>query len=225
MTNYPTGPVACFALLVAVLVLSAAGGDECPEADGATAWMAHLRSCLGRVFSIRAEFVQERWQKLHGVRDEWRGTLEVKRGGRYRITYVAPNPRLLVSDGTRSWAYIRSAKVAYSSPEGDATWTRIAGFLVGDEVKKAFNSSLLTGASQPAEGLGAVELTPREKDPFLASLVLVLDNRCPCIRRLLVTHHDGSVTRVTLSEVRFNVGIGKRRFTFTPPRGTRVVGP
>ena len=218
-------PIACLVFLVSVLTLSRADGDERPEAEGAVVWMNHLRSCLRRVFSIRAEFVQERRQKLHGTRDEWRGTLEVRRGGRYRITYAAPERRLLVSDGTTAWAYNQSAKVAYASPEGDATWERIAGFLVGDEVENTFDFNLLSGASQPAEGLGAIELTPREQDPFLASLVLVLDNRCPCIRRLLVTHHDGSVTRVTLSDVRFNVGIGNRRFTFTPPRGTRVVGP
>jgi outer membrane lipoprotein-sorting protein len=42
---------------------------------------------------------------------------------------------------------------------------------------------------------------------------------------VLFEDHSGSVTRVTLTGVKTNVGIGNKLFRFTPPAGAAIVQP
>ena len=198
-----------------------------PVVEDATAkiWLKHMRGCLKKVFSIKAKFVQEHRAKHRAEDEKWEGVLEVRRGGRYRLTYKLPDKRLVVSDGETIWAYDREAKTAYSSPAGETVLDDLLALLVGKETEHAVEVRFLGGSGHPDEGVAAIELVPSRNHPFLSSIVLTLEKACPAIRRILVTHHDGSVTRVTLSDIKTNVGMGKRRFMFKPPGGTRVVTP
>ncbi len=212
-------------VLLMTLVLPDVGMTQATSPD-ATVWVSHLRACLKRVFSIRAEFVMERKDKQSATDEAWQGTLELRRGGRYRLTYHSPKRRLVVSDGVTAWAYDQAARIAYSSPADDLLVDHLLELISGEQYKKHFKIDFLGGSTRPrGGGFGAIQLIPFKKHPFIASLTFTLDNKCPCIRRVLIAHHDGTVTRITLSDVHFNVGIGKRRFEFTPPKGTHVITP
>jgi outer membrane lipoprotein carrier protein len=216
---------AVLTLLFALLAPLASIARDVDEPDGSAVWLAHLRDCLKNVFSIKASFVQENRAKNRPNGAAWSGTLEVRRGGRYRIAYKTPKPRLIVSDGKTIWAFDRAASVAVSSPADGSILDSLLGFLVGSGTSELFDAVLLGGASHPDEGFGVLDIIPVQKHPYFSSVILTLGGDCPCIRRVLVTYPGGSLTRITLSEIQTNVGMGQRRFQFTPPRGMRVVVP
>ena len=198
--------------------------DAGPADKAASHWLKRLRECQKGVFSIRADFVQERFHKLRPSPEKMVGVAEVRRGGRVRLKYLKPTGKTITSDGEVLWAYDQEERTAYKSDAKKSLINRIFGFIL-DDGGDAFSSRLLGGETQTGKGPVAIELSGRVEDPAVKKVVLTLDEPCPLITRVLVVDHTGAVTRITLSNIETNVKLGKRRFIFRPPRGTSVVKP
>ena len=213
-----------FVIGLALCLTEALGAEE-PHDPTAT-WLKHVRRCVRKVFSLRADFVQEiKYKRDHPEGDVLRGVVEVRRGGRYRLTYKLPEKRLVVCDGQNIWSFDKPTKTAYSASVEGTVLDEALGLLTGDENEVAFLARYLGGASCPDQGKAAIELLPRNKDALVASIIVTLNNQCPCIQRILVVDHAGSVMRLTLNNIETNVGLGKRRFLFKPPKGTKIITP
>ncbi len=217
--------------LILVVALTAHGQWSVAHDAGlmdetAEEWLGHVRNCLKDVFSIRARFIQETKHKLaHPVTDELRGIVEVRRGGRVRLEYKTPARRLLVTDGKTMWAFDPAAKTVITGSPGHSALSGVFALLVDGMDNTAFTASHIGGATKVGDGLAVIELVPSVRDPLVKSIVLTLDKECPCIKRVMIADHAGAVIRVTLENLRLNVGIGARRFRFVPPPGIRVVRP
>ena len=197
------------------------------NAENATdKWLTHLRVACRKVFSVKADIVQEVFAG-RGTEQIFRaqGVLEMRRKGRLRITYTAPTNGILVTNQEESWYYNKSNSVAFHLPDGVFLGGDIEPFFFGKAETEQFEVVHLGGSTDPAnENEAAVlSLVPVAPDPYIASLLITVHPQVPCIRRVTVVTHRGNIIRITLKNVQYNVGIGARRFDFIPPKRAIII--
>jgi outer membrane lipoprotein carrier protein len=118
------------------------------------------------------------------------GKVSVKKPGRMRWTYVKPERKEFVSDGTKVYSYIpldQRVIVSPVSPANEATTPAL--FLAGNgDIVRDFTSA----AAEPAvPGTVAVKLTPRKNDPEFEYLVVSMDPKTLQIRALSTLDRQG----------------------------------
>jgi len=218
-----TAAAACLVLALAAAVTVAAA----PVADDpAAAWLGHARKCLAGVRSISARFSQDLVHPLGDRGAPETGTLELRRGGRLRLDYDAPNRRQVACDGRMVRSWDPASRLFVEQP---ATRDLLSAFalVAGDEPGTALSARFLGGAREPEPGggRGVIALTPAGDHPLVERVVLVLEPSCPGVARVVVVDGRGAALRLTFSAVRENPGIGHRRFVLEPPAGVKVVRP
>ena len=153
-----------------------------------------------------------------------RGELLVKKPGRMRWTYSAPEEKVFVSDGERLYSYVPADRqvVVSAMPQGDEASTPIL-FLVGKgNLARDFDAFPAAVEGAPA-GSVSVRLTPKRPQREYAWLTLVVDARNLSLRMLQSADAQGGVSTFTFLDLKENVGIPDGRFVFKIPRGTDVI--
>ncbi len=215
--------------LLAVSVRTMGEQQSPPSENPAELWLAHLRHCLERVHSVRAQFEQESISSSLEPQSSATGTIEVRRKRRFRLQYRSGIQGLLVSNGHVLWSYHPPSNIAVKSRTRDSLLPDLFDFIAGQSTRQPpdapFTTRFLGGAPRPGEGPASIALIPSTPDPFVQKIVLGLKGGCPSLGRVLIVDHAGIVNRFTLSQIEINPKIGNRRFTFTPPRKTQIVRP
>ncbi len=188
--------------------------------------MNHARACLDGIFSMEADFTHEIIHRLGNRGATMSGQVQLRRGGRMRLEYSDPEGHLLISDGVNLQSYNPSTKtVIQGSARTDSVISAFDFVLDGGEAK-AFDVSFLGGAATPKDGAsGVISLVPKKHNPLVARVLVTMSPTCPPVKRVTIVDRAGTAIRITLENIRTNVGLGKARFQFTPPRGAKVVRP
>lgn len=153
-----------------------------------------------------------------------RGTVQVKKPGRMRWEYVQPERKLFVADGRRFYAYVPADKqvIVSAIAEDDKAATPVL-FLAGKgNLTRDFNVSATTVAGAPA-GATAIRLVPKRREAEYDWLALVVDQASLGLRMLVAGDSQGGTSSFTFTDMRENVGLSDKPFTFTIPRGTDVI--
>jgi outer membrane lipoprotein carrier protein len=146
-----------------------------------------------------------------------RGRLSLKKPGRMRWDYEAPEKKTFVSDGRRFYFYVPADRQVIVKEQSDER-SLPAQLLSGGEILAHFEVAL-----EPAgEGFSRLRLTPRREDPDLVRAFLSLDADAR-IRAVEIEDAQGSLSRFEFEEVRENVGVKDALFEFEVPRGVEVV--
>jgi outer membrane lipoprotein carrier protein len=151
-----------------------------------------------------------------------RGTMRVKKPGKMRWEYTAPEKKTFVSDGVKIYSYIPQDRqvLVTDVPKGDQASTPIM-FLAGrGDIARDFTPS---HAEEAPEGAWALKLVPRRPEPEYDSLVLHLDPATLQIRGLTTTDAQGGESRFAFSNMKENQGIPDKEFAFRIPRGVDVI--
>jgi outer membrane lipoprotein carrier protein len=153
-----------------------------------------------------------------------RGEVLVKKPGKMRWTYTAPERKLFVSDGVRLYSYVPADKQVIVSrvPAEDEANTAVM-FLAGKgSLTRDFTVSFAEEA-QPAAEAVALKLVPEKRQQEYDWLTLVVDRRTLELRRLVTVDSQGGQSTFTFSKLKENVGIADNLFSFTIPRGVDVL--
>ena len=153
-----------------------------------------------------------------------RGTVAIRKPGRMRWDYTAPEKKLFVSDGTRMYFYVPADRqVRVSALPADGRVPTPILFLAGrGDLLRDFKVEEVAG-SGGASGTRALRLRPVRQEPEYESLTLVVDAASFAIRRLIVVDGQGGTSTFTFTNLRENVGVPDRRFVFTMPKGVDVI--
>lgn len=153
------------------------------------------------------------------------GRLIVKKPGKMRWDYTAPEPKQFVSDGVKMYSYIPQDKqviVAAVPADDDAPTPTL--FLAGKgNVTRDFTPSLVDAPAGMPAGSRALKLVPRAKQRDYDWLVLVLDPASLAIRGLLTVDAQGGTSTFSFTNLKENVGLADKEFAFKIPRGVDVV--
>jgi outer membrane lipoprotein carrier protein len=152
-----------------------------------------------------------------------RGTVQIKKPGRMRWDYTAPDKKLFVSDGRKVYSYIPADKqvVIADMPAGDEATTAVL-FLTGrGNLTRDFTVSYVN------EGDGAdtwaLRLDPRQPQRDYDWLILVVDRQSLQIRALTAADNQGGRSTFAFTNYRENVEVSDKTFEFKIPRGVDVI--
>src|SRR5262249_52840442 len=154
-----------------------------------------------------------------------RGRLIVKKPGKMRWDYTAPEPKQFVSDGVKMYSYIPQDKqvtVASVPPEDRATTPAL--FLAGKgSLMRDFTASLVDAPAGMPAGTRGLKLVPKARQPDYDWLTLVVEPGTLTIRGLQTVDAQGGTSTFSFTNLKENVGIADKEFAFKIPRGVDVV--
>jgi outer membrane lipoprotein carrier protein len=154
-----------------------------------------------------------------------RGTVLVKKPGKMRWDYTAPEKKQFVSDGSRIYFYIPADKqVIVSAVPPNAEAATPALFLAGKgRLTTEFTPTLIDLPAGLPAGSRALKLVPKSKQPDYDWLVLAVDPATLAIRGLVTIDAQGGTSTFAFTNLKQNVGLADTQFTFKIPRGVDVV--
>ena len=151
-----------------------------------------------------------------------RGTVQIKKPGKMRWEYTAPDKKTFVSDGHKIYSYIPADKQVMVGPvPSDDEATTAVLFLAGKgNLTRDFNVSYAEGA---ADGQVALRLDPKQKQRDYDWLVLGVDAKTLQIRSLTAADQQGGRSMFQFSNYRENTSPSDNVFAFKIPRGADVI--
>jgi outer membrane lipoprotein carrier protein len=208
-------------LLSAVLLVApvAASGQARPAAaDTAQA----VQQKYDKVRDFTADFTHLYEGGVLKKKSEERGAVRIKKPGRMRWEYTAPDKKTFVSDGRRIFSYIPADKqVITSAVPADEEATTAVLFLAGKgNLARDFKVSYADGA---AEGTLSLRLDPKQKQRDYDWLILGVDAKTLQIRSLTAADQQGGRSTFQFTNYRENTGLDDSVFAFKIPRGVDVI--
>jgi outer membrane lipoprotein carrier protein len=209
------------AIAVTVLLSLATPRGQAPTADAVA---RTLQQKYDRVVDFSADFVHSYRGGVLKQQATERGRLLVKKPGKMRWEYTAPERKLFVSDGRKIYSYIPQDKqVIVSTMPQDAQAPTPALFLTGKgNITRDFTVAFDTIADAPP-GSVALKLTPRRREPEYESLTLVVDGRSMRLLMLITVDSQGGRSAFTFANLKENIGVADNQFVFQMPRNVDVV--
>jgi outer membrane lipoprotein carrier protein len=151
-----------------------------------------------------------------------RGTVVVKKPGRMRWVYTAPERKEFISDGLRMFAYLpedRQVMVTTLPPDQQATTP--AAFLAGRgdiarDFAAAFDETSFPGAT-------TLKLTPHRAEPEYEYLVVAVDPTSLQILALTTRDLQGGDSTLSFTDLKENQGVADKEFVFRVPPGVDII--
>jgi outer membrane lipoprotein carrier protein len=215
--------VTAFALSLALAALLGADGRA---ADPTAPELAEaLQRKYDAVKDFSADFVHTYQGGVLKKQLTERGTVLVKKPGKMRWDYTAPEKKQFVSDGAKVYYYSPADKQdIVSSVPPDATATTPALFLAGKgRLTSEFTPSFVELPAGLPAGSRALKLVPKSKQPDYDWLVLAVDPATLAIRGLVTIDAQGGTSTFAFTNLKQNIGLADNQFTFKIPRGVDVV--
>jgi len=212
---------ALLALLTVTHAQTSSGAAGRVEHDTPAEVAAALQTRYDRVRDFTADFTQEHVGLLKKKTTRLSGKLQVKKPGKMRWDYTAPEKQLFVSDGTTIYLFVPADNQVTVSPvpKQDAA-TSATLFLVGKgNIVRDFAVTFTQNAPQGTYGL---RLQPKLPERDYDWLELVVDRTSMQIRQLTAANKQGGQESFTFTNFKENVGLADKTFEFKIPRGADV---
>lgn len=205
----------------AFLLLTGSIGAQSPTADTVA---RDLQRKYDRVTDFSADFIHSYRGGVLKQQATERGTLLVKKPGKMRWEYTAPEKKLFVSDGRKIYSYIpQDRQVVVGTMPRDEHAPTPALFLTGKgDITRDFNAAF-DKVPEAVPGSLALKLTPKREEPEYESLTLVVDPNTLTLRMLVTVDSQGGRSAFTFSNFKENVGVADNLFVFKMPRNVDVV--
>ncbi|MDE3156677.1 MAG: outer membrane lipoprotein chaperone LolA [Acidobacteriota bacterium] len=211
-------------LAVALTLVAGPAVPVSPRSADASTVATALQRKYDTVHDFSADFTHSYTGGILGKTVTEHGRVYVKKPGLMRWEYAAPNKKLFVSDGVKIYSYIPADRqvIVSSVPPADQATTPTL-FLAGKgDLNRDFVATLVDWPGTPPEA-EALKLVPRHPQRDYDWLILVVGRQSLQIRRLVTRDAQGGTSSITFTDVKENVGMPDRLFTFKIPRGVDVV--
>jgi outer membrane lipoprotein carrier protein len=154
-----------------------------------------------------------------------RGRLLVKKPGKMRWQYTAPEPKLFVSDGVKMYSYIPQDKqVIVTSIPPDDQITTPTMFLTGKgNLTRDFSASIVEPPAGAPPGTRALKLVPKKPQREYDWLLLEVAPETLQLRGLVTSDAQGGLSSFSFTNLKENTDVADKEFAFTIPRGVDVV--
>ena len=205
--------------------------------------LAFSLAAPARVDADAAQLAQSLQKKYDGIRDfsadfihtyeggvlrkklTERGRLLIKKPGKMRWEYTAPEQKSFVSDGMKMYSYIPQDKqviVANVPAQDQATTPTLFLAGKGDLTRDFIPSLVELPAGMPA-GTRALKLVPKSAQRDYDWLILAVDPSSLAIWGLVTVDAQGGKSSFSFTNLKENVRLADKAFAFKIPRGVDVV--
>lgn len=208
-------------MLVAAMSVSPVAFARQGAAPSAAELAAGVQRRYASVRDFTADFTHVYQGGVLRQKTTERGTLAIKKPGRMRWIYTAPEKKEFVSDGTKIYSYIPADRqvIVGDVPAGGGD-TTAALFLAGrGDLTKDFTAAI---EGQTA-GSYRLKLTPKRRQQEFDTLTIQVRKDTLQIESLVARDRQGGTSTFTFTNLKENVGLPDSRFVFKMPRGVQVV--
>lgn len=174
-----------------------------------------------KVLTFEADFSQKSYVKAMNQTQSVKGQVQIKKPGKMRWVYGAPDTQILISNEKTLWLYVPEEEQATKVPvESIYSSNTPALFLAGKgKLTHAFN---VESVSQESQNI-VVTLVPKNEDQSLARLVLLADKKNYQIIGSTVYDKLGNKTEIRFNRVRVNQEIPEEQFQLKTPPGVEIL--
>jgi outer membrane lipoprotein carrier protein len=210
------------AALAAVLVTSPV------EAQSAKAVLDHAVSAWANVKSLSGTFEQTLENTLLHTTGVAHGTYSQQRPNKLAVRFTDPGGDAIVSDGKFLWVYLKQSApdkvIKRPASDRDDVPIDISQFL--DNAAARFDITRTGAESVNGRPAQVLSLTPKSgtRAAFTHATVWV-DDADGLVRQFEVVENANLTRRIRLQTLNVNPTLGASEFTFTIPKGVKVVTP
>jgi outer membrane lipoprotein carrier protein len=184
-----------------------------------------VQRSFAQMSDFSADFVQKDQNPLNRNRQA-SGHLYLMRPRKMRWEYQMPEEQLFVSDGKTVYFYVPGDRQVNREAVKDTFDDRMPlMFLLGrSDLRNEFTRFELNPVDQQRflQGTQVVRMYPKRKTD-IKDVVMEVDPANYQIRRLILSHNDGSRSEFIFSNIRLNTGLKTPFFDFKVPAGVQVV--
>jgi len=220
MAALPNKMTPAFFLTLALLFAGGAVPLALAASEGEKAILA-IQKKYEATKSFRAGFVQKSYVKMMNQTVEALGEVEIKKPGRMKWVYSAPDPQVLVSDQKTLWLYLPDDnQVTKMTLESIYSSNAPALFLAG-RGKLTDTFDVVRVVKEGAET--TLVLTPKKADDTLEKLLLHAENKSFQIVGSTVYDKLGNRTEMRFKNIQVNLDIPDSTFRFQLPAGAELL--
>jgi outer membrane lipoprotein carrier protein len=204
-------------VFIFILLSGNLGQAETPEQHALDA----VQTNYEKVLTYEAEFVQKSYIKMMDKTQDVKGTVSIKKPGKMKWTYGAPDTQILISDGSTLWLYVPDEEQATKVPiESIYSSNTPALFLAGKgKLTQTFNVESVNLDQDPI----SITLTPKTNDQALTRLKLFANKKNYQITGSTVYDKLGNKTEIRFSNIKTNRDIPEKTFQFQAPANVEVL--
>jgi outer membrane lipoprotein carrier protein len=212
------------ALAACLTLTTALAGAQGPAAARTPADLArHVQARYDTVQDFEGEFTQTYEGGVLRTKTTERGTVVIKRPGKMRWVYTAPERKEFVSDGIKIYAYFPADRQVIVSAAPTGSDTTPALFLTGQaNLVRDFAASAIDLPGAPAGNLG-LKLVANKPDPDFEWLAVSVDPASFQIQQLVALDRQGGRSTFTFRNLRENRRPADTSFVFRIPKGVDVI--
>ena len=150
------------------------------------------------------------------------GTVQVKKPGKMRWDYAAPEKKLVVSDGRTIFMYFPADRqvIRNSVPDQDQATSAVLFLMGKGDIVRDFN---VRWADSGADAVYRLRLDPKTRQAEYDWLEIAADRKTLRIVGLTTADAQGARSSFVFSNFKENTGLADKMFEFTIPRGTEVI--
>jgi outer membrane lipoprotein carrier protein len=216
-------------ILITALALFLAVSSGAQSRGGADSSAQELAQALQRKYDGIKDFSAEFTHTYRGgvLKKEIveKGRLLVKKPGKMRWQYTAPEQKLFVSDGVKMYSYIPQDKqVIVTTIPPDDQITTPTMFLVGKgNLARDFSASIVEPPAGAPAGTRALKLVPKKPQREYDWLLLEVAPQTLQLRGLVTSDAQGGLSSFSFTNLKENTDVADKEFAFAIPRGVDVV--
>ena len=171
--------------------------------------------------TFQARFIQKSYLKILGQSQRAEGSVSIKKPGKMKWDYKAPDRQILVSNDQGLWLYLPDEKqVTKMKAQSIYSSNTPALFLAG---RGKLTESFTIGKVTEEAGLYVAELIPRDKGQNLSKMVLLADKKNYQIVGSRVYDNLGNKTEMLFSNIQTNPNLEEKLFHFEVPKGVELI--
>jgi outer membrane lipoprotein carrier protein len=212
-----------------IYVLSAAAilVAGAPKKQAADSIIDKAVATYNKTKTSKGTFEQTITNPLTGSKVSAKGEFEQQRQpARFAFRFVQPKGDMLVGDGKWLWVYLPSSQpgqvIKVPMTEGGAGSLDLASRFF-DAPRTRFTITDAGTATIAGRATSALTLVPKSSaEPFSRAKVWI-DTSDGTLRQFETVEASGITRLVTITAVTPNAAVNPKSFTFTPPKGARVV--
>jgi outer membrane lipoprotein carrier protein len=151
-----------------------------------------------------------------------RGTVKIKKPGKMRWVYTAPERKEFVSDGVKLYQHmLEDRQVLVSDVPADGDVSTPALFLSGKgDIARDFTPAIV---ASPVPGAIGLKLTPKRPEAQYEYFIVSTTQPGLQIRGLATRDPQGGDSVITFMNLKENQGISDKEFAFRIPKGADVI--
>ncbi len=171
--------------------------------------------------TFQARFIQKSFLKILGQSQKAEGSVSIKKPGKMKWDYKAPDRQILVSNDQNLWLYLPDEKqVTKMKSQSIYSSNTPALFLAG---RGKLTESFTIGKVTEETGVYIVEFIPRDKVQNLSKMVLLADKKNFQIVGSRVYDNLGNKTEMIFSNIQINPSLEKKLFMLEVPKGVELI--